>query len=525
MKHNLHRIGCVILVILLTLPGKPGALAGDALQPTSVSSLSDENWDDRFALNANGLTCLYQCGINAIAPDGAGNVYIAGYFYKPDNYAINAVARWDGAAWHAMGPGNFDNTAILASLVVTGSDVYVGGYFSVAGGVPADSIAHWDGAAWQAMGTGIKTDITSGEMVKTIAVSGSDVYAGGRFISAGGITVTNIARWDGLAWHALGAPGSGPVVCDTLCAVKKIVASGSDIFAYGTFKGPGGNAINTVARWDGSAWHVMARDFSAETVSGLAVANGNIYLAGNFSLTENFSPLCADPLQSSSLAVWNGSDWSYPTCKTNGQSNVVAVDGADIYIAEPGVYPDYSIERWDGNAWLSLGSGVDNFVDSIAIADRQVYVGGGLITTAGGKPSHMFAIWHMPTAPFLAVSYQNGAPGSTFSFSAENFPPHTPVTITVNGYAFPAQMSDANGRLTVTLHTAAGAQTGLYLITFSVAAVQDESVAAPSVVIQASTIFDLSSSAPTRTAGGPTPLELPDSVKPANGVYLPILAK
>ena len=542
MKIILVRMWWWIMVLAVLLPANAGAVANGnwhaqltgrtraaqpeqmrSVQPAAVNAPGDENWDDRFAPDANGLNCNYQCGIKAIVPDNAGNVYILGEFYKIGSPGISTVARWDGTAWNALGSGNFNYNAIVNAMAVSGSDVYVGGLFTAAGGVPADSIAHWDGTAWQAMGTGIKTDLVTGEMVYAIAVNGSDVYAAGEFTSAGGITVTNIARWDGLAWHALSAPGSGPVGCGHYCTIKELVVSGGDIFAYGTFTGPGGGAINTVARWDGSVWHVMERDFSAEVVSGLAIANGNIYLAGNFSHSEPTYTVCADPWEMSSLAVWNGSDWSYPTCSTHGSTDVIAVDGTDIYVAEgSGVYPVHLIKRWNGAIWQSLGSGVNSYVGSIAVANKQVYVGGGLITSAGGKPSSMFAIWHMPTAPTLLPSYPNGAPGSTFSYSAENFPPNTPVTITVNAYTFPAQMTDANGRLTLTLHTALAAQNGRYIVTFSVAPLQG---LAPSAAGQAYTIFDLSSSAPTRMASGPTPLELPDSVAPAHLVFVPVVAK
>src|SRR5262245_24587545 len=36
--------------------------------------------------------------------------------------------------------------------------------------------------------------------------SGPALYAGGRFVLAGGSTVRNIARWDGAQWSALGNP-------------------------------------------------------------------------------------------------------------------------------------------------------------------------------------------------------------------------------------------------------------------------------------------------------------------------------
>jgi hypothetical protein len=41
--------------------------------------------------------------------------------------------------------------------------------------------------------------------VFALAVSGSDVYAGGNFKTAGGGAATNIAKWNGSSWSALGS--------------------------------------------------------------------------------------------------------------------------------------------------------------------------------------------------------------------------------------------------------------------------------------------------------------------------------
>ena len=41
--------------------------------------------------------------------------------------------------------------------------------------------------------------------VYALAVSGTDLYAGGHFTTAGGVTANYIAKWDGSAWSALGS--------------------------------------------------------------------------------------------------------------------------------------------------------------------------------------------------------------------------------------------------------------------------------------------------------------------------------
>jgi hypothetical protein len=41
------------------------------------------------------------------------------------------------------------------ALAMSGTELYAGGRFSTAGGVPANRIAKWDGTAWSALGSGI----------------------------------------------------------------------------------------------------------------------------------------------------------------------------------------------------------------------------------------------------------------------------------------------------------------------------------------------------------------------------------
>ena len=41
------------------------------------------------------------------------------------------------------------------ALAVSGTNLYAGGYFTTAGGVPANNIAKWDGSAWSALGSGM----------------------------------------------------------------------------------------------------------------------------------------------------------------------------------------------------------------------------------------------------------------------------------------------------------------------------------------------------------------------------------
>ena len=65
---------------------------------------------------------------------------------------------------------------------MSGDDLYAGGYFATAGGVTVNSIAKWNGSSWSALGSGIDT---YWGYVNALAVSGTDLYAGGPFHHGG----------------------------------------------------------------------------------------------------------------------------------------------------------------------------------------------------------------------------------------------------------------------------------------------------------------------------------------------------
>ena len=88
---------------------------------------------------------------------------------------------------------------------MSGTNLYAGGYFTTAGGVAANNIAKWDGSAWSALGSGMNGQPD----VYALAVSGTNLYAGGCFTTAGGVPANNIAKWDGSAWSALGSGMDG----------------------------------------------------------------------------------------------------------------------------------------------------------------------------------------------------------------------------------------------------------------------------------------------------------------------------
>ena len=144
--------------------------------------------------------------VRALAVSGT-DVYAGGDFTNASSISANCVAKWDGTNWTAlgsgMGNGPFLSPPSVRALAVSGSNLYAGGFFTSAGGISAN-VAKWDGSSWTALGSGVSGG-ESGGLVLALAATGTNVYAGGDFTKAGGISASYIAKWDGSSWTALGS--------------------------------------------------------------------------------------------------------------------------------------------------------------------------------------------------------------------------------------------------------------------------------------------------------------------------------
>lgn len=283
-------------------------------------------------------------------------------------------------------------------------DIYAGGEFTRAGGISASRIAKWNGTAWSALGTGVTNGTSSYVYVDALAVaSNGDVYAGGNFTEAGGVAVNHVAKWNGTTWSALGtglsdgASGNGYVLA-------LAVAGNGDVYAGGEFTLAGGVAVNYVARWNGTAWSALGTGLTGGTngrsVSSLAVAgNGDVYAGGGFTQ--------AGGVAANKVARWNGTAWSsLGTGAANGMNDHVltlAVAGnGDVYAGGSftlaGGTAANSLAKWNGTTWSPLGTGTANgtndYVSDLAVASNGDVYAGGSFTQVGGVAASRVARWN-----------------------------------------------------------------------------------------------------------------------------------
>ncbi len=331
-----------------------------AFAPLLVGAPGDENWDRNFGVpGVDGRICamavsgneLYVGGdfsrINALNTtniarwDGTNwcalgpglgeqnirgvrallvadhEVYAAGVFTKSGDRAIAPVAKWNGREWRGLA----DNIAGgVVALAWDGTNLYVGGVFRSIGGINASNVAKWDGTSWSPLGLGVhewRTGIVGGPIdlakVYALTVWDGSLYVGGEFEIAGTLNTTNLARWNGMTWSAVGGrlPIVSALLADEAClyavtggaiacwngtswsplggtnngpvGVSAFVKSGSDLYAGGLLPSLTGVPVNHVGKWDGMRWSALGSGIDTSGVVLAMASNGSeLFVSGVF---------------------------------------------------------------------------------------------------------------------------------------------------------------------------------------------------------------------------------------------------
>jgi len=315
------------------IAGGPFSLAG------TTSAIRAASWNgSTWSALGSGLSSEGVTALTTWDPDGAGSSFAqpiaVGAFMTAGGTTVHGVARWDGAAWQAVGGGitssGIDSYATAAiSWDPDGSgpqapQLVIGGGFTQVGGVNANGIAHWNGSVWAPFATGLAP---LGHTVSALTVWDPDgagplpgqLVVGGSFTTAGGTPCNGIARWDGAAWQPFGSGLSGFVNALTTWDPDGPGPSPAQLVAGGYFSINGG--VCGVVRWDGAAWQPLG--------SGIALSNGS-------SQVRSLATMRSGPL--STLLIAGGT----------------FTPGGDV--------AGTNVAAWNGASWTALGEGLDDTV-------------------------------------------------------------------------------------------------------------------------------------------------------------------
>lgn len=342
-------------------------------------------------------------GIFDIAFDSSGNLYAAG------NFTVSGVARnfakWNGSTWSSVGGINDFSDSARAVEVDSLGNIYVGGLFENVSGISrADFLAKWSGSSWNAVGDNGSGGPAVTSYVQSLALGQNNVlYIGSWSQDIGGqVKADNVAKWNGLAWSALGgrASNNGQITYAPR-SIEVDKSSGSDIvyLAMNTpfFLSADGEVVESgyLIKWDGTSW---SQAFSDVQIGGPVTSlvfppQGGVIVAGWFDGT--------------------GTNWNNP-CNTL-QRKLAYFDGAKTVAL--GADGNMAIFQTDAtNGFYGGGRGID----SLALtSDGRLYVGGAFENAASSPQSDWIALSSV-LFPVLSTP-QQGTP--------EN--PESPATFTL----------------------------------------------------------------------------------------------
>lgn len=248
---------------------------------------------------------------------------------------------------------------------------------------------------WDHLGTGATPALgaLNGRVDALYTAGPNALYAGGVFTSAGGDgSAVSIARWDGSAWHSLGAPPLNG-------GVEAIAVDGGKVYVGGQFTNAGGDAAaDFVAVWDGASWKPVCSPVTA-SVQALQIIGRTIYIGGTFA--DGAGLAAADKLVGCDLDTGTPSATvSDAAHEINGSIYALTADSAGrlyaagSFINIDGITNANHVAMYDGS-WHAMQAGaVDEITRSIASDGTNVYIGSDSVNIAGIAQADHVAKWN-----------------------------------------------------------------------------------------------------------------------------------
>lgn len=309
------------------------------------------------------------------------DLYLGGEFSAAGTVTSGGkfLVKWNGTIFSPVG-GNIGSS--VQSLAVSGSMLYAGGRFeSVPGVANAKRIARWNGSAWSALGAGM-----DGEVLSMLMLQNGSLLAGGKFAIAGTAAASGAALWNGSAWAPVttGKGVAGPYRSSSSVPNIRVLAdAGAYLYVGGTFTTAGPVLANSIARYEKSTgtWSALGSGITWDStaaseypiVSAILVDGTNVYAAGRFPTAGGISV--------QNIAKWDGVTWTAMGSGFNGPIFSLVKHGTDIYaggnFSSSGATSVSFIAKWNGSTWSALGSGVTGgHVNTLASINGDLYAGG-----------------------------------------------------------------------------------------------------------------------------------------------------
>jgi trimeric autotransporter adhesin len=301
----------------------------------------------------------------AVLSDHKGNLYIGGNFKK-------GILKWNGESWDSVGNGVNGN--VYALCMDSNSNIYAAGKFDSAGTRKAKNIAMWNGEKW----IGLDLGVSPGPIMALVCDTANNIYAGGYIDTARDITPHSIAKWDGYIWDSLGGGlnrNTSPMVYSL--SINKY----GTLFAGGIFDSAGHTLCKNMAKWDGTTWNSTGMTITTYCIN--AITNdkyGNIYFAtcGTTPYTSKSSQSYIYSINDSGQTRIGIANKCVSSMTIDSNNYLYATGFFDsLYYGVSGSCKANGLALWKNNQWESMGSGLYTSGNAITIQNSVLFAAGG----------------------------------------------------------------------------------------------------------------------------------------------------
>lgn len=300
------------------------------------------------------------------APDGNGGWYIGGIFSHVGDSARSGLAHINHlgkvSSWNPV----MEYNSIVYSLAVSDTEVYAGGSFTSVSGIPRKNLAGIKRS--DATLTPLSFNINS--YVNAVALMGDTLIFGGDFQQVNGQPHAYLAR----AFLIDNSLASGPLVNGD---VRAITIDESFIYIGGEFTTVDGQPRNHIVRFgrlntDLTSWEPSVDN----SVYCILPVDSTVYIGGYFDAVnstprENLASINAN---TGAVNSWTADCNSYVNSIAVADSTLII--GGDFFYAGNTFSPRLAqVSRTTGLA-LPWNTNPNNVIQTVSVQDGLVYIGG-----------------------------------------------------------------------------------------------------------------------------------------------------
>jgi hypothetical protein len=242
-----------------------------------------------------------------------------------------------------------DGNDLFAVSATSATDAWAVGFYIPSQGKDFALAEHWNGTAWSPalpLNPSPSFDYLDG----VSAVSPTDVWAVGQYLTGSGAYQPLIEHWNGSAWLMVPSPNTGGL--SILRAVKAL--SAKNVWAVGTTFLSGSQSNTLIEHWNGLAWAIVPSPNPGNQINDLTSITGDLtalWASGDF--LQNTAYRTA--VLRDQNRVWNKLQTQNVNTKSNNLNAILEIPGIRIYAV--GAYQKDSnfntlIESWDGTKFV-----------------------------------------------------------------------------------------------------------------------------------------------------------------------------